>query len=127
LAHVTFGAKKSVGGHHVVDALIGPEMIVVIHKVLESLSCLIEVKRAHPLPKLIPDRLPQALALAYRLRVMASRHHVLDSMLSKKLFEFGSPSPGKVLLSLVGKNLLRAPKALDAVQEGFHDKFSRLL
>jgi len=41
LPHFALRAKKSVGRHHVVDALIGAEMVVVIDKVLEALPRLV--------------------------------------------------------------------------------------
>lgn len=126
-SHVALRAEKPIGRHHVVDPLVGAEVVVVVDKVLEALPRFVEIERAHPLPKLVANRLPQPLALSYGLRMMTPSHDVLDSVFAEELFELGSSPPGKILLPLVGKYLFRPAKTLDAVEKGFHDKLARLL
>lgn len=98
-----------------------------VNEVLEALPCLIQIEWPHALPKLVTDRFPEALAFSHGLRMVASGHDVLYSLLLEKALELGFSSPGKVLTALIGENLLRAPKALDTVEESFHDKLTRLL
>jgi hypothetical protein len=81
LSDIALDPKKSIGRHHVVDALIGPEVIVVINKVRHARARIIEIRRRSSLPELILHGFPKALALAHRLRMMASCHRVMDAVL----------------------------------------------
>jgi hypothetical protein len=126
LPDLALGPKKTIRRHQIVDPLVGPKVIIVVDEMLEPLTRLLQIQRAHPLPKFIPNRLPQPLAFAHRLRMVASRHHVPYSLLGQKALEFGLASPGKILPPLIGEYFLRASKTLDTAHEGFHDKVTRL-
>lgn len=80
LAQRVLGAEEAVRGHQPVDPLVRPEVVVVREVVPETLACFAEFLRLRALPQLRADRLPQAFALAQRLRVVRARDHVADAL-----------------------------------------------
>ena len=95
---------------------MGPRVIVVVHEVLKARLSVFEILRLYSLPKLFFNRFPESLALAHRLRVMASRHDMLDALFAEHPFELRFSSPCKVLAPLIRQYFLRLPKALDATE-----------
>jgi len=127
LAQRVLGTEEAVRRHHTTDALVRAEVVVESDPVTEPTLCLGKAVGSHPLPELRPDRLPQSLALADRLRVVRRRQHLTDAEAVEPLAEGRPPAPAVVLRALVGEDLLRLAKSLDAFLEGFEHELLPLV
>jgi hypothetical protein len=106
--------EKPVRRHHAVNALVGPEVVVVVDEMAQPFLGFAQVLRLDPLPKFLHDRGPEPFRLAYRLGVVGSRHHVLDAFLAQHLLEVAFSPPGEILPALVGQHFLRFPEPFHA-------------
>ena len=70
--------------------------------------------------KLVPQRLPEALDLAERLRVLRPTPDVVNTHPPECLFEFRFAAPHRVLPPVVGQHFDRLTVCRDAVLEGLH-------
>jgi len=70
--------------------------------------------------KLLPERLPEALHLAQRLRVLRTALDVTDPLTPQLLLEVRLAAPRRVLTSLVREDLLRRAVGGDAERERLH-------
>lgn len=120
------GLEEAVGWHQPVDALVGPEVVVVHEVVPEPFARVRQVRRPRTRPEFLVDRPPEPLALAQGLRMVRPRNHVLDALLQEQLLESALAPPGEVLPALVGQDLLRLAKARDAFQQGLDHEVRRL-
>ena len=127
LAQRVLGTEETVRRHQPSDPLMRAEVVVESDPVAESALRLRQAVGPHPLPKLRPDRLPQSLALAHRLRVVRRRQHLTDAEAVQPLAEGRPPAPAVVLRALVGEDLLRLAESLDAFFEGFEHELLPLV
>jgi hypothetical protein len=72
--------------------------------------------------KLVPQRLPEALDLSERLRVLWPALDVPDPILAQPLLEERLAAPGRVLSPLVGQDLLRHPESCHPSLERLQDQ-----
>jgi hypothetical protein len=79
-SHFGCYSKEAVRWRHAVNALVGPEMIVMGNEVRETLARVLELLGLHALPELLAHRLPESLALTERLRMMRAGHDVPDPL-----------------------------------------------
>lgn len=70
--------------------------------------------------ELVPERLPESLDLAQRLRVLRPALHVPDAVPPELLLELGLAPPRRVLASLIGQHLARRPVVGNAPPERLH-------
>ncbi len=126
-AQLALRVKETVRGHEPVDALVRPKVVVVADPVAEPPSRIVEIFRRSTIPKLIADGLPQTLALAQRLRMMRSTHHVLDALLRKKLLKAALPAPSEVLATLISQHFTRFAETRNALQKRLGDERSPLM
>ena len=70
LANLVFRAEKAVRGHRVVQALVGPEVVVVVDEISEPSLRLVQFLRQHPPPEFLAHGFPEALAFAHGLRML---------------------------------------------------------
>jgi hypothetical protein len=118
---LVFRPEKPVRRHHAIDALMGPEVVVVGHEMPEPFLGLREILRLDPLPEFFPHRGPKSFRLAHGLGMVGTGHHVLDTFTDEKLLEVPFAPPGEVLTTLVGQHLLGFSEAFNTVQEGLGD------
>jgi hypothetical protein len=52
-AHLVLGPKEAVGGHGVVQALVGAEMVVVVDEISQALLGFVQLLRLHSRPELL--------------------------------------------------------------------------
>jgi hypothetical protein len=101
LADLVLGPKKAVRRHRVVDALVWPEVVVVVYEVPYAFLGLKELLRLGPAPELRAHGAPEALTLAQGLGVVRPGHDVLDPLLDQELLELALAPPGEILPALV--------------------------
>jgi hypothetical protein len=120
LSHVYRGAEESICRHEAVESLMRTLKVVVREVVLEPALCVDEVRKHRAAEKLVPQRLPEPLDLAERLRMLRSAADVLDAVSLERLFELGPSTPHRVLPTVVGQHFLWLAVRCDAAFEGFH-------
>lgn len=125
--HLVLGPKEAVGGHGVVQTLMGAEVVVVVDEISQALLRFVQLLRAHARPKLLAHGLPKAFALAHSLWVFGARKDVLDALTVQQLAETAGAPPGVILPALVRQQLLGLAEALDAFQHRFLHKVRGLL
>ncbi len=86
-----------------------------------------EVREHRPGQELVPERLPEPLDLAERLRVLRPALHVPDAVAPELLLERGLAAPGRVLPALVGEHLRRRPERRDAPLQRLHHEARALV
>ena len=78
---------------------------------------IVEIREDRPREKFLPQRLPEALDLAQRLRVVRPALDVPDALPAQLLLEIGVPAPRHVLPSLVGQDLARRAVLRDPARQ----------
>ena len=119
-AHVRGRLEEAVCGYEPVERLVRPLEVVVRDEVVEALLRVDGMREHGPAEKLIPQRLPEALDLAERLRVLRPTADVVDAHPSERLLELGLPAPHRVLPAVVGQDLDRLAVRRDAALERLH-------
>jgi len=101
--------------------------VVVLDEQHASPLAVVEVGEHRARQELFPHRLPEALDLAARLRMVRAAFHVCDAVTAQLLLEGGRASPGGVLTPLVGENLTRGAIVRDAALERLHHQRALLV
>jgi hypothetical protein len=100
--HLVFHAKKPVRWNHPIDALVGPEVVVMGDEMPKPLLGLRQFLGLNPLPEFLPDRGPKAFRFAHGLGMVGTGYYMLDSFPNQELLEIPLAPPGEVLAALVG-------------------------
>jgi hypothetical protein len=120
LAYVLRRAEETVRRDQAVERLMRPLKVVVREVVLEP-SLRVDEVREHGAPeKFIPQRLPEPLDLAERLRMLRPTTDVRDAVTCERLLEFGATAPHRVLPTVVGEHLGGLAVRRHAPFEGLH-------
>jgi hypothetical protein len=106
VAHLLRRAEESVGGHEARQRLVGPVEVVVVDEEREPSLAIAVVRKDRAREKLVPQRLPEALDLAQRLRMLRAALHVADAVATQQLLEGRLAPPRGVLSTLVGEHLV---------------------
>lgn len=125
-AHMGCRFEEAVRGNESVECLMRPLKVVVADEVLESLLRIHDVREHGAAQELVPQRLPEPLDLAERLRMLRPAADVLDPHPLQPFLELGLASPHRVLPAVVGEHLGRLSVRCDAALERLHHK-GRLL
>jgi len=112
--------EEAVGGHEAVESLVRPLKIVVRQEVYEPLLRVDGVREHGAAEELVPQRLPESLDLAERLRMLWPTSDVVDAHPRQRLLELGLASPHRVLPAVVSEHLRRLPVRRDAGLERLH-------
>jgi hypothetical protein len=91
------------------DPLVGPLVVVILDPQGGTLHRLLEAVKLRPLQELPQKRLPQALNLSKRHRVVRTGADMLDAVFLQLLLEAGLAPPVGVLPAVIGQNLLGDP------------------
>jgi hypothetical protein len=118
--YVRGGAEEAVRGDKSVERLMRPLEVVVADEVFESALGVVDVREYGAAEKLVPQRLPESLDLAERLRVLRSTADVVDASSREQFLEFGLAAPHRVLPAVVGEHLGRVAVRGDAALERLH-------
>lgn len=118
--------EEAVRRHQSVERLVRPLEVVVADEVLEPALRVDDVGEDGAAQKLVPQRLPEALDLAQRLRVLRAAADVLHTHPCELLLEFGLAAPHGVLPAVVGQHLRRLAVRRHRALEGLHHQ-GRLL
>lgn len=125
-AHVRRRAKESIRRHRALDALMRTLEVVVLDEEPYATDAVLEVGEDRLSQKLLPQRLPETLDLAKRLRVLRTALAVLDTVTPQSFLKLGLAAPRCVLPTLVGQHLARLAVVRDAALQRF-DHETRLL
>jgi hypothetical protein len=121
-AHVSRRAKEAVGWHRSVDALVRTLKVVVLDEERDAPKRVGEVGKHRLAQKLFPQRLPEALDLSERLRVLRPTLAVVDAVAPQQLLELGLAAPSSVLPTLIGQHLARMAVLGDAALQRLDDE-----
>lgn len=119
-AHVGRRFEEAIRGHESIERLVRPLEVVVADVVREPVLRVLHVREDRAAQKLVPQRLPEALDLAERLRMLRPTANVLDAHPRERFLELGLAAPHRVLTAVVGQHLRRLSIARDAALEGLH-------
>lgn len=109
--------EVAVRRHEPLDALVRPLEVVGVDEQPESPRAVVEVREDRPRQELLPQRLPEPLDLAQRLRVLRAALHVPDPLAPELLLELRLAPPRRVLPALVREDLLWRPVRRDRAPE----------
>ena len=120
LLHVVGHPVEAVRGIRALDALVGALVVVVGHPVVQALGRIREGREDGVVQKFRPDRLPEALDLAQRHRVLGSAADVPDPLAHEHFLKLTLAPPCHELAAVVAQDLPRrsplADRALDDLQ-----------
>lgn len=121
--HVRRDSKVAVRGHVTVERLMRPLEVVVAQVVFEPTLCVLGVREDRATQEFIPQRLPEALGLAQRLRMLRPTADVVDPAPRQHLLELGLAAPHRVLPTVVGQHLRRlAVRRVPALERLHHQR-----
>jgi len=119
-ADVLGGLEEAICRHEPIERLVRPLEVVVRQVVHEPLLRVDRVSEDRAAEELVPQRLPEALDLAQRLRMLRPTPDVVNAHPPECLFEFGLAAPHRVLPAVIGQHLSRLAVRRDAVLERLH-------
>jgi hypothetical protein len=99
--------EEAIGRAEAIQALVRAPMVVILHPEADPLAGRFEAVELGPLEELLPDRLPEALDLPQRHRMVGPALEVMDAILLELGLEAGGAPPAGELPALVGEQLLR--------------------
>jgi hypothetical protein len=126
-SHVRRRLEETVRGHQPVDTLVRALEVVRVDVQPESTLAVGVVAEDRAREKLLPQRLPEALHLAQRLRVLRPALDVTDALTPQLLLEVRLAAPRRVLPPLVGQDLARRPPRRDGSLQRLHHQARSLV
>jgi len=127
LPHLRRGAEVPVCGYETAQRLVRPAEVVRLDEERHAPLAVGEVGEHRAGEELVPQRLPEALHLAQRLRMLRPAHHMSNAVLLEQGFEGGLAAPRGVLPALVRQHLLRRAVSGDAALESFTSEAALLV
>ena len=112
--HLRRGPEEAVCRDEAFDALMRPAEVVPVDEEAQPPDAVVEVGEHRPREEFVPQRLPEALHLAQRLRVVRPRLDVADAVALQLSLEDGLPSPRRVLPAVVRQHLDRRAERREA-------------
>jgi hypothetical protein len=94
--------------------------VVAIDEERQASQAVVEVCEDGAAQEFIPERLPEALHLPQRLRVVRATLDVLDVLAAQLRLELRLTAPRRVLAAVVRQHLAWRPESGDPALEGFH-------
>jgi len=106
---------------------VRPLEVVGVDEELNTTLAIGEVRKHRLREKLVPQRLPEALNLPERLRVLRPALDVPDALAAELLLEVRLTPPRRVLAALVGQYLARRAVRRDAATQRLHHQVGLLM
>jgi hypothetical protein len=125
-AHLRGRAEVPVRRHESSDALMRAPVVVAVDEERHPPQAVVEVREDRAAQELVPQRLPEALRLPQRLRMMRAALEVVDVVPPELRFELRHASPRSVLAAVVRQHLARRPEGGDAALERLKDELRAL-
>lgn len=125
--HVRRRLEEAVRGDEPLDPLMRALEVVRVDVQTQPPLAVGVVAEDRPREKLLPQRLPEALHFAQRLRVLRPALDVTDPLTSQLLLEVRLASPRRVLPSLIGQDLARRAPRRDGTLQRLHHKTGSLV
>jgi hypothetical protein len=119
-AHLRRRPKESICRHQSLQRLVRPVEVVRVDEESQPPLHIGEVGKHRPRQKLVPQRLPEALDLAQRLRMLRPALDVMNAFAPQLFFEFRRAPPCRVLPALVRQYLPRRAKRCDSFLQRLH-------
>jgi hypothetical protein len=116
-SHLRRGTEEAIGRHEPLDALVRSLEVVSVDEEPEAPVAVSEVRKHRLAEKLLPERLPETLHLAQRLRVLRPALDVPDALTPELPLEVRLAPPRRVLASLVRQYLLRRAVSRDPARQ----------
>lgn len=126
-AHVGRGAEVPVRRHRSLERLVRAMEVVVLDEVIEAVLRVDVVREDGATEKLVPQRLPEPLDLAERLRVLRPAADVANAEPLERDLELRLAAPHRVLPTVVGQHLRRLAERGHAALEGLHHQHRLLV
>lgn len=126
-AHLRRRTEEAIRWDEPADALMRPLEVVRVDVEPEAPLTVREIREDRPAQKLVPKRLPEALDLAERLRMLRSRLHVANPFAPQLLLELCLAAPRRVLPAVVGQKLARRAVVGDPAPERLHHELAPLV
>lgn len=120
-------AEEAVRRHEPLDALVRSLEVVAVDEERDAPAAVGEVGEDRARQKLLPQRLPETLHLAERLRVLRPALDVPDALTPQLALEVRLAPPRRVLPPLVSQNLLGRPVLCDAPSQRLHHELGALM
>jgi hypothetical protein len=120
-------SEEAVRGRQSLERLVWPLEVVVLHEERSTPLAVVEVSEDRPRQELVPHRLPEALDLAARLRMVRPALHVCDPVSLQLLLEGRRSAPCRVLASLIGEDLAWRTVVGDRARKRLHHKRALLV
>jgi hypothetical protein len=118
--HLRRRAEESISRHQAGERLVRSLEVVRVDEERQAPLQISKVGKHGARQKLVPQRLPEALDLAERLRMLRPRLHVRDPFAPQLLFEFRRAAPRRVLTALVSEDLAWHSVRADSSTERLH-------
>jgi hypothetical protein len=126
-SHLRGRAEEAIGGREPFQRLVRTLEVVVLHEQRRAALAIIEVGEDGARQELLPHRLPEALDLAARLRMVGAALHVRDAIALELLLEGGRAAPSRVLATLIGEDLARRTVVRDRARQRLHHQRALLV
>jgi hypothetical protein len=126
-AYMCRRAEVAVRRHHALDALMRPLEVVAIDEEPEPPRTVREVRKDRAREKLFPQRLPESLDLAERLRMLRPTLDVPDPLTTQLLLEVSLAAPRRVLAPLVRQDLFGRTVIGDPARQRLHHQHRPLM
>ena len=126
-SHVWRRLEESIGRHEPLDSLMRPLEVIRVDVQPKAPLAVGVVAEDRPAQELLPERLPESLHLAQRLRMLRTALDVRDPLAPQLLLEVRLPAPCCVLAPLIGQDLTRRPPGRDAALQRFHHEARALV
>jgi hypothetical protein len=127
LPHLRGRSEEAVRGHQPLDALVRATEVVGLDVQIHPPLAVPKVRKYRPRQELLPQRLPETLDLALRLRMVRTALDVTDALAPQLLLEFRLATPRGVLPALVRQDLTRRSVVRDAARERFQHQARALV
>jgi hypothetical protein len=125
--HLRCGPEEAVGRDQTLDPLMRTVKVVPIDEEPKPPVAIREVGKHRLAQEFVPERLPEALDLAERLRMLRPALHVTDAFAAELLLEFGLAPPRRVLPPLVSQDLSWSAVRGDAASQRLHHQAATLM
>jgi len=119
-AHVSRCFEEAIGWHEAIECLMRTLEVVVADEMIEPVLRVLHVREDRAAEKLVPQRSPEALDLAKRLRMLRSAPDMLHAEPREELLEFSPPTPHRVLPAVVRQHFSGIAVGRNAPLEGLH-------